>query len=83
MKYKIVLNLVVYFLSLRAIYELICQNLKTNIYIYNAFQNKKDFDGEDIATNYPPRDGSVIPLSSCNFSHEMGPYAWGSKSYGF
>jgi hypothetical protein len=39
------------------------------IYIYNPFQNKKDFDGEDIATNYPPRDGSVIALSSCNFSH--------------
>jgi hypothetical protein len=35
--------------------------------VYNPFQNKKDFDGEDIATNYPPRDGSVIPLSSCNF----------------
>jgi hypothetical protein len=53
------------------------------LYIYNAFQNEKDFDGEDIATNYPPRDGSAIPLSSCNFSHEMGPYAWGSKRYGF
>jgi len=53
------------------------------LYIYNAFQNEKDFDGEDIATNYPPRDGSVIPLSSCNFSHEMGPYAWGSKTLWF
>jgi hypothetical protein len=37
--------------------------------IYTTFQNKKDFDGEDIATNYPrdtiviihffPRDGAV------------------------
>jgi hypothetical protein len=52
--------------------------------LYNPFQNKKDFDGDqDIATNYPPRDGLVIPLSSCNFSHEMGLYTWDSKSYGF
>jgi hypothetical protein len=27
--------------------------------VYNPFQNKKDFDGDqDIATNYPPRYGS-------------------------
>jgi len=45
--------------------------------IYLSSQNKKDFNGDqDIATNHPPRDGSVIPLSSCNFSHEMGPYTW-------
>jgi hypothetical protein len=29
------------------------------IYIYTTFQNKKDFDGEDIETNYP-RDTIVI-----------------------
>jgi hypothetical protein len=65
-KYKIVFNLVVYFLSLKRIY----------IYIY-PFQNKKDFDGEDIAAN----------LLSCIFPREMGT-RWGcmlggSKSYGF
>jgi len=53
------------------------------IYIYITFQNKKDFDGEDIAPNYPPRDGSVIPLSSCNFFSEMGRMLGVLKSYGF
>ena len=37
----------------------------------------------DIAINYPPRDGSLIPLLSCNFSHEMGPTLGAIKSYNF
>jgi len=43
--------------------------------VYNLFQNKKDFDGDqDIAPNYPPRYGSVIPLSICH--HAIFPTRW-------
>jgi len=48
------------------------------IYIHTTFQNKKDFDGEDIETNYP-RDTIVI----IQFFPRDRAYAWGSKRYCF
>ena len=56
-------------------------------YIYTTFQHKKDFDGEDIATNYPrdtiviiqffPRDGRMLgALQAMIFNFIMSRLEW-------